>query len=107
MTSYVNACDVTVDNSNHKDFLYFFHMHLCPPNLKMVPPPMKSTKHSLQKMFALTTLCSSGLNEYAGCARICKLGVPFSIYTLWGDPIFSLRAFKILWDFFYDCIFII
>jgi len=30
MTSYFNACDVTVANSNHKDFLCFFDVHLCP-----------------------------------------------------------------------------
>jgi len=34
---------------------------------------------------------SSGLSECAGCA---KWGPPFSIYALWGGPIFSLRAFK-------------
>jgi len=33
---------------------------------------------------------------YAGCA---KRGPPFSIYALWGDPIFNLRAFKNLSDF--------
>jgi len=40
MTSYSNACDVTVANSNHKNFLQFFDVHLCPPNLKKVPPTM-------------------------------------------------------------------
>ena len=33
-------------------------------------------------------------------------GLPFSIYALWGAPIFSLRALKIFCDFLYDCIFI-
>jgi len=40
MTSYFNACYVTVANSNHKIFLWNFDMHLCPPTLKKVPPPM-------------------------------------------------------------------
>jgi len=31
MTSYFNPCDVTVANSNHKIFLHFFDLDLCPP----------------------------------------------------------------------------
>jgi len=38
--SLSNVCDVTVAYSNHKNFLYFVHVHLCPPTLKKVPPPM-------------------------------------------------------------------
>jgi len=53
------------------------------------------------------TVFSSGPSECARCARVCKSGAPFSIYTLWVGPIFSLRAFKNLWDFLYDCIFVI
>jgi len=30
MTSYFNACEATVANSNHKNFLYFFDLHFCP-----------------------------------------------------------------------------
>jgi len=37
MTSYLNACDVTVANSNHKNFLYSFGF---PPTLKNVQPPI-------------------------------------------------------------------
>ena len=40
MTSYFNTCDVTVANLNHENVLYFFDVHLCPPTLKEVPPPM-------------------------------------------------------------------
>jgi len=40
MTSYFNACDVTVANSNHKIFLQFFLLGIVPPTLKKVPPPM-------------------------------------------------------------------
>jgi len=38
MTSYFNACDVTVANSNLKNVLWF--LELCPLTLKKVPPPM-------------------------------------------------------------------
>jgi len=31
MTSYFNACGVTVANSNRKNFLCVYDMHLCPP----------------------------------------------------------------------------
>jgi len=55
-------------------------------------------------LLLLKTTANSGLSECRGCA---KWGPPFSIYALWGAPIFSLRAFKILWDFLYYCIFII
>jgi len=30
MTSYFSACDVTVANSNHKNFLFFYDLHLGP-----------------------------------------------------------------------------
>jgi len=40
MTSYLNACDFTVANSNHKIVLHYFDLGLCPPTLKKVPPPM-------------------------------------------------------------------
>jgi len=41
MTSYFNDCDVTVANSNPKKIFYTFSdVHLCPPTLKKVPPPM-------------------------------------------------------------------
>ena len=45
MTSYFNACDVTVANSNHKICYNFFSTCTCaPPTLKKVPPPMKVTR---------------------------------------------------------------
>jgi len=30
MTSYFNACDVTIANTNYKNFPYFFEVHLRP-----------------------------------------------------------------------------
>jgi len=47
------------------------------------------------------------LASVQGVQGYAKWGPPFSIYAVWGAPIFSLRAFKILWDFLYYCIFII
>jgi len=34
MTSYFNDCDVTVANTNHKIFLDFFDLDLCPPHFE-------------------------------------------------------------------------
>jgi len=39
MTSYFNTCDVTVANSNHTDFLYFFSRAL------VLPPLWKRFRH--------------------------------------------------------------
>jgi len=52
MTSYFNACDVTVANSNHKICYNFF---LTPPALKKVPPPMARYKTELEKYSLLST----------------------------------------------------
>jgi len=58
MTSYFNACDVTVADSNRKIFLLFFDVHLCPPTLNKVPPTMdiecqKLISHSLTRWLSL------------------------------------------------------
>ena len=34
MTSYFNNCNVTVDNSNHKNCSIVFHVQLCPPHFE-------------------------------------------------------------------------
>jgi len=34
MMSYFNTCDVTVANSNHKNFLQFFDVLLVPPHFE-------------------------------------------------------------------------
>jgi len=34
MTSYFNVCDVTMANLNHKNVLYIFDVHLCPPHFE-------------------------------------------------------------------------
>jgi len=49
MTSYLNACDVTVANSNHKQFVYFFGFPFVPPTLKNVPSPMFATVFKWKK----------------------------------------------------------
>jgi len=57
MTSYFNACDVTVANSYHKIFLQLFDLHLCPPTLKKVPSPLSTTLsmsiNSVEKSIAI------------------------------------------------------
>jgi len=56
MTSYFDASNVTVANSNHKNCLCFFDLHLSPPTLKKVPPPMPI----ISKVMFLSTITRLG-----------------------------------------------
>ena len=62
MTSYFNACDVTVANSIHKNFLYIFWRALVAPTLKKVPPPMTSIKPNWQGIWTYNAITSLLLN---------------------------------------------
>jgi len=53
MTLYFNACDVTVSDTNYKNVLCFFDLHLCFPALKKVPPYHDSNCINRNPRFAL------------------------------------------------------
>ena len=52
MTSYFNNCNVTVDNSNHKNCSIVFHVQLCPPPLwKRFRHPCTGNTGNCDKIF--------------------------------------------------------
>jgi len=73
MTSYFNACDVTVANSNHKNFLQFFDMHLCPPTLKKVPLPMPLLKVQTENVepLLLGEALLDRILRFTGSSKFC------------------------------------
>ena len=94
MTSYFNACDVTIANSNHKNFYNFFDRHVCAPHVEKGsatpafashPVNIREARHSIEWLENTTRLRTSSSPTTASillewtCQEQCGSGLTASV----------------------------